>query len=92
MHPYAAKMLVSKVKGRSPEDLDASLRALADLGSWDGSAQRISLAQVAAGGRGLALIAQETATGRIIALARRDPPHSAEQATAPMVAAIPLSP
>jgi DNA polymerase III subunit delta len=34
MHPYAARMLVSKVKGRSPEDLDASIRALADLELW----------------------------------------------------------
>jgi DNA polymerase III subunit delta len=34
MHPYAAKMLVSNVKGRSPEDLDASIRALADLELW----------------------------------------------------------
>ena len=34
MHPYAAKVLVSKVKGRSPEDLDASIRALADLELW----------------------------------------------------------
>jgi DNA polymerase III subunit delta len=34
MHPYAAKMLVSKVKGRSPEDLDTSIRALADLELW----------------------------------------------------------
>jgi len=34
MHPYAAKMLVSKVKGRSPEDLDASIRAVADLELW----------------------------------------------------------
>jgi DNA polymerase-3 subunit delta len=34
MHPYAAKMLVSKVKDRSPEDLDASIRALADLELW----------------------------------------------------------
>jgi DNA polymerase III subunit delta len=34
MHPYAAKMLVSKVKGRSPDDLDASIRALADLELW----------------------------------------------------------
>jgi DNA polymerase-3 subunit delta len=34
MHPYAAKMLVSKVKGRSPEDLDGSIRALADLELW----------------------------------------------------------
>jgi DNA polymerase-3 subunit delta len=34
MHPYAAKMLVSNVKGRTPEDLDASIRALADLELW----------------------------------------------------------
>jgi DNA polymerase-3 subunit delta len=34
MHPYAAKMLVAKVKGRTPEDLDASIRALADLELW----------------------------------------------------------
>jgi DNA polymerase III delta subunit len=34
MHPYAAKMLVSRVKGRTPEDLDASIRALADLELW----------------------------------------------------------
>ena len=34
MHPYAAKMLLSKVKGRTPEDLDASIRALADLELW----------------------------------------------------------
>jgi DNA polymerase III delta subunit len=34
MHPYAAKMLVSKVRDRTPEDLDASIRALADLELW----------------------------------------------------------
>jgi len=34
MHPYAAKMLVSKVKGRSPEELAASIRAFADLELW----------------------------------------------------------
>jgi DNA polymerase-3 subunit delta len=34
MHPYAAKMLISKVKDRSPADLDASIRALADLELW----------------------------------------------------------
>jgi DNA polymerase-3 subunit delta len=34
MHPYAAKMLVSKVKGRTPADLEASIRALADLELW----------------------------------------------------------
>lgn len=34
MHPYAAKMLVSRVKGRAPEELDASIRAMADLELW----------------------------------------------------------
>jgi DNA polymerase-3 subunit delta len=34
MHPYAAKLLVGRVKGRSPEDLDASIRAMADLELW----------------------------------------------------------
>jgi DNA polymerase-3 subunit delta len=34
LHPYAARMLVSKAKGRSPEDLDAAIRALADLELW----------------------------------------------------------
>jgi DNA polymerase III subunit delta len=34
MHPYAAKMLVSKVKGRSPESIAASIEALADLEVW----------------------------------------------------------
>jgi DNA polymerase III delta subunit len=34
MHPYAAKMLVSKVRGRSPEELDAAIRAVADLELW----------------------------------------------------------
>jgi DNA polymerase-3 subunit delta len=34
MHPYAAKMLVSKVRGRSPEDLAIAIRALADLELW----------------------------------------------------------
>ncbi len=34
MHPYAAKMLVSKVKGRTSEDLESSIRALADLELW----------------------------------------------------------
>lgn len=34
MHPYAAKMLVGRVKGRSPADLDAAVRALADLELW----------------------------------------------------------
>ena len=34
MHPYAAKMLVSKVRGRSPGDLEGSIRSLADLELW----------------------------------------------------------
>ena len=34
MHPYAAKMLVQRVRGRSPADLDHSIRALADLELW----------------------------------------------------------
>jgi DNA polymerase-3 subunit delta len=34
MHPYAAKLLVQRVRGRSPADLDRSIRALADLELW----------------------------------------------------------
>jgi DNA polymerase-3 subunit delta len=34
MHPYAAKVLVQRVKGRSPADIDHSIRALADLEVW----------------------------------------------------------
>jgi DNA polymerase III delta subunit len=34
MHPYAAKMLVAKVRGRSPADLEGSIRSLADLELW----------------------------------------------------------
>ena len=34
MHPYAAKMLVQRVRGRSPSDIDQSIRALADLEVW----------------------------------------------------------
>jgi DNA polymerase III subunit delta len=34
MHPYAAKLLVAKVKGRSPADIDASIRSIADLELW----------------------------------------------------------
>ena len=34
MHPYAAKMLVSRVRGRSPAELDHAIRALADLELW----------------------------------------------------------
>ena len=34
MHPYAAKMLVSRVRGRSPAELDHAIRAIADLELW----------------------------------------------------------
>ena len=34
MHPYAAKMLVSRVRGRSPADIERSIEALADLELW----------------------------------------------------------
>jgi len=34
MHPYAAKMLVTKVQGRSPEEVEGAIRALADLEVW----------------------------------------------------------
>ena len=34
MHPYAAKLLVSRVRGRSPAELERSITALADLELW----------------------------------------------------------
>ena len=34
MHPYAAKMLVGKVQGRSPEEVETAITALADLEVW----------------------------------------------------------
>lgn len=34
MHPYAAKMLVSRVRGRSPAEIERSIEALADLELW----------------------------------------------------------
>jgi DNA polymerase III subunit delta len=34
MHPYAAKMLVARVKDRTPEEIAASIEALADLELW----------------------------------------------------------
>ena len=55
--------------GRAIDYVNA-VRAIADLGGWDGSAKRIGLGAVAAGGRDLALLAQEPATGRIVAIGR----------------------
>jgi DNA polymerase-3 subunit delta len=34
MHPYAAKMVVSRVQGRAPEEVEAAIGALADLEVW----------------------------------------------------------
>ncbi|MSO40899.1 MAG: DNA polymerase III subunit delta [Solirubrobacterales bacterium] len=34
MHPYAARMLVKRVQGRDPADLDAAIWAMADLEMW----------------------------------------------------------
>jgi hypothetical protein len=53
--------------GREIDYVNA-VRALADLGTWNGAARPVSLAAVAAGGRGLALIAQLASTGEVIAL------------------------
>ncbi len=47
-----------------------AVRSLSDLGPWDGREREIGLGAVAAADRGLALIAQETATGRIVAIGR----------------------
>lgn len=55
--------------GREIDYVNA-VRSIADLGGWDGSPRRVRLGSVAAGGRGLALVAQESATGRIVASGR----------------------
>jgi hypothetical protein len=34
MHPYAAKMLVRRVRGRTPSELRAAACAIADLEWW----------------------------------------------------------
>jgi hypothetical protein len=45
-----------------------TVRALTDLGDWDGKAARVDLGAVAVAHPGLALIAQDRATGRVAAL------------------------
>jgi DNA polymerase III delta subunit len=62
MHPYAAKILVSKVKGRTPEDLDASIRALADLELWSrgGSDYAEGVAFTLSLRRAIGLVADDT--------------------------------
>ena len=46
-------------------------RTLSDLGDWDGGSRRIALG--AELGSGVAVVAQDQATGRVIALGRREP-------------------
>ena len=46
-------------------------RTLTDLGAWDGGSRRIALS--AELGSGVAVVAQDQATGRVIALGRRKP-------------------
>jgi DNA polymerase III delta subunit len=62
MHPYAAKMLVGRVNGRTPEDLDASIRALADLELWSrgGSDYSEAVAFTLSLRRALGLVADDT--------------------------------
>lgn len=62
MHPYAAKMLVAKVKGRTPEDLDSSICALADLELWSrgGSDYSEGVAFTLSLRRALGLVDEET--------------------------------
>jgi DNA polymerase III subunit delta len=62
MHPYAAKMLVSKVRDRTPEDIDASIRALADLELWSrgGSDYAEGVAFTLSLRRALGLVPDET--------------------------------
>jgi hypothetical protein len=56
--------------GREIDYVNA-VRSIADLGTWDGTPRQVSLGAVAAGGRGLVLLAQDPATGRIAALGHR---------------------
>ena len=56
--------------GREIDYVNA-VRSIADLGPWDGALRRVYLGAVAAGGRGLVLLAQDPGTGRIAALGHR---------------------
>ena len=49
------------------------VRAIAELGAWDGSARSLDLGAVAKAGAGVAVIAQDPASGRVIAIGRSDP-------------------
>jgi hypothetical protein len=62
MHPYAAKMLVSRVKDRTTEEIDASIRSLADLELWSrgGSDYAEGIAFTLSLRRALGLVQDET--------------------------------
>lgn len=53
-------------------------RTLGDLGAWDGRSRRLALG--AAPGTGVVLLAQDQATGRVLALGRREPGESPSSA------------
>ena len=49
------------------------VRAIAELGAWDGSARSLDLGAVDKAGVGVAVIAQDPASGRVLAIGRSDP-------------------
>ena len=55
----------------SSVDYYNAARTLHDLGAWDGRSRRLALG--AAPGTGVVLLAQDQATGRVLALGRREP-------------------
>jgi hypothetical protein len=63
----------------SSVDYYNAARSLADLGAWDGMSRRLALGP--SFGSGVVLLAQDQATGRVIALGRREPVQAATAAT-----------
>lgn len=55
----------------SSVDYYNAARTLSELGAWDGRSRRLALG--AAPGTGIVLLAQDRATGRVLALGRREP-------------------
>jgi hypothetical protein len=49
------------------------VRAIAELGAWDGSARSLDLGAVAKAGAGVAVIAQDPASGRVLAIGSSAP-------------------
>ena len=62
----------------SSVDYYNAARTLHDLGAWDGRSRRLALG--AAPGTGVVLLAQDQATGRVLALGRREPGESLSSA------------